>query len=135
VGILPIPVNNDPEVSNRVPVGVPFYWVINNQSKVQDEAKQFLNWMVSSKTGNRYLTDAFGYIPAFDNIKSNLLGGISNDLLTYAGEGKTIPWSFTTWSDGMYNEFAEHTQKYVAGKITYNEMLQDMQDSWVKLAK
>jgi len=135
VGIIPIPVNNDPDVSNRVPVGVPFYWVINNQSKVQEEAKQFLNWMVSSETGNRYLTDEFSYIPAFDNIKSNLLGGISNDLLTYAGEGKTIPWSFTTWHDGMYNEFAEHTQKYVAGKITYDEMLQDMQDSWVKLAK
>lgn len=135
VGIIPIPINNDPIISDRVPVGVPFYWVINNQSEMQEEAKQFLNWMVSSDTGKQYLTDEFGYIPAYDNISSNLLGGISNDLLAYAGEGKTIPWSFTAWHDGMYNEFAEHTQKYVAGKITYNEMLAAMQASWVKLAK
>ncbi len=135
IGILPIPINDDLQVSNKVPVGVPFYWVVNNQSDLQEEAKDFLNWMVSSEKGKSYLTDEFGYIPAFDNIDSNLLGGISNDLLAFAGKGDTIPWSFTTWYGGMYNEFAEHTQKYVAGEITYDVMLQDMQDSWVKLSK
>ncbi len=135
IGILPITLNDDPQVSNKVPVGVPFYWVVNNQSNVQEEAKQFLNWMVSSEKGKSYLTDEFGYIPAFDNIDSNLLGGISNDLLEFAANGDTIPWSFTTWPGGMYNEFAEYTQKYVVGKISFDNMLKEMQKSWVKLSK
>lgn len=135
IGVIPIPINNNPAESDRIPVGVPFYWVINNQSDLQEEAKRFLNWMVSSDIGKSYLTEEFRYIPAFDNIDSKLLGGISRDLLSYAGSGKTIPWSFTTWHNGMYNEFAEHTQKYVAGKISYDEMLQDMQASWMKLAE
>ncbi len=134
VGLLPIPVNNDPTVSGRIPVGVPFYWVVNKDSTMKEDAKKFLNWMVTSEVGRHYITAVFGYIPAFDNISSDLLGGLSKDILTYASQGKTIPWSFTTWHDGMYNEFAEHTQKYVAGKISYDEMLRGMQASWEKLA-
>jgi len=135
IGLLPIPVNNEATVSGRVPVGVPFYWVVNKDSSLNEEAKKFLNWMVSSDTGRRYITDVFGYIPAFDNIRSDKLGGLSRDLMDFAGKGMTIPWSFTTWHDGMYNEFAEHTQMYVAGRVSYNEMLQRMQASWNKLAK
>ncbi|MDA3938867.1 MAG: ABC transporter substrate-binding protein [Spirochaetia bacterium] len=135
VGLLPIPVNNDPAVSGRIPVGVPFYWVVNKESDMKDDAKKFLNWMVSSEVGQRYITEEFGYIPAFDNIKSDSLGGLSQDILTYASKGKTVPWSFTTWHDGMYNEFSEHAQRYVADKISYSEMLKRMQESWVKLAE
>jgi raffinose/stachyose/melibiose transport system substrate-binding protein len=135
VGLLPIPVNNDPAVSGRIPVGVPFYWVVNKESDMKDDAKKFLNWMVSSEVGQRYITEEFGYIPAFDNIKSDSLGGLSQDILTYASKGKTVPWSFTTWHDGMYNEFAEHTQRYVGGGIPYSDMLKSMDASWTKLAK
>ncbi|PKL28847.1 MAG: ABC transporter substrate-binding protein [Spirochaetae bacterium HGW-Spirochaetae-2] len=135
IGLLPIPVNNDADFSGRIPVGVPFYWVVNNQSALQDDAKKFLEWMVTSEFGRSYITEKFAYIPAFDNIDSVSLGGLSRDILDYATQGKTIPWSFTTWHDGMYNEFAEHTQKYVAGRISYDEMLVAMQASWEKLAK
>jgi raffinose/stachyose/melibiose transport system substrate-binding protein len=135
IGLLSIPINNDPSVSDRIPVGVPFYWVINNRSDVQDQAKAFLNWMVSSDVGQHYLTDAFGYIPAYRNMGNDSLGGISADILKYAADGKTIPWSFTTWHDGMYDEFAAHTQQYAAGIISYEEMLNRMQASWTKLSK
>ncbi|MDA3810269.1 MAG: extracellular solute-binding protein [Spirochaetaceae bacterium] len=135
VGLLPIPVNNNAITSDRLPVGVPFYWVVNKDSKVQDDAKNFLNWMVTSEIGQKYITEEFGYIPAFDNISSENLGGLSKDILDYASKGKTIPWSFTTWHDGMYNEFAEHTQRYVGGGIPYSDMLKSMDASWTKLAK
>ncbi len=134
IGLLPIPVNNDPSLSKRTPVGVPFYWVVNNQSDMGEDAKKFLNWMVTSEIGKGYITEEFGYIPAFDNLNSDLLGGLSQDILAAAAEGATIPWSFTTWHDGMYNEFADHTQKYAAGLISYEDMLADMQASWTKLA-
>lgn len=134
IGLLPIPVNNDASLSAKLPVGVPFYWVVNNQSELQQEAKDFLNWMVTSEFGQTYITEKFGYIPAFDNIGSSNLGGLSRDILAYAAKGDTIPWSFTTWHDGMYNEFADYTQKYVAGLITYQQMLEGMQNSWTKLA-
>jgi raffinose/stachyose/melibiose transport system substrate-binding protein len=133
VGLLPFAITDEPSSSDRLPVGVPFYWIINNQSEYVEEAKTFLNWLVSSDTGKHYITEEFGYIPAYDNIHSDSLGGLSRDILEYASQGKTIPWVFTKWHDGMYNEFAEHTQAYVAGKIDYQQMLNNMQKSWDKL--
>lgn len=133
VGLIPIPVNNDPGISDRLPVGVPFYWVVNHDSPNVKEAKQFLDWMVQSDTGRHYILDEFGYIPAFDNMKSTALKGLSKDILAYAAAGKTVPWNFTTWHSGMYDEFAAETQSYVAGKIDYRTMLGQMQASWDKL--
>jgi raffinose/stachyose/melibiose transport system substrate-binding protein len=133
VGLLPFALNDDPGFSDRLPVGVPFYWIVNNQSEYVEEAKTFLDWLVSSDTGKHYITDEFGYIPAYDNISADSLGGLSQDILEYASQGKTIPWVFTKWSNGMYNEFAAHTQSYVAGKMTYAQMLENMQQSWDKL--
>ncbi len=133
VGFLPMPVNNNASEMDKLPVGVPFYFIVNSQSEKQTESKSFLNWMVSSDFGQRYITDEFLFIPAFDNIPADNLKSLSKDLLTYASKGKTIPWPFTMWNDGMYNEFAEHTQAYVGGVHDYQTMLDKMQASWMKL--
>jgi len=135
VGFLPIPINNNATFSDRLPVGVPFYWVVNNQSSVQQEALDFLNWMVTSDFGRSYIGERFGYIPAFYDMEPGFTGGLSQDIQKYAGENKTIPWNFSTWPAGMYNEFAEHTQRYVAGRLTYPEMLQAMDESWKRLSQ
>ncbi len=136
MGLLPEPLNNDAKAMDKVPVGVPFYFVVNSKSSAakQSASKKFLNWLVSSKVGQSYITDKFLSIPAFDNIKSDSLGAISQDILKYASEGKTIPWPFTQWPNGTYNEFADFTQSYVGGKIDFNTMLQKMQDAYRKLS-
>ncbi|MFZ3591323.1 ABC transporter substrate-binding protein [Bacillus sp. DJP31] len=132
MGFLPIPINDDAE-ANSLPVGVPNNWVINKNSENLEEAKLFLNWMVSSETGKRYITEEFAFIPAFDNIEPKGLGSLGQSILEYSKDEKTIPWTWFRWPDGANKEFAATIQEYAAGKIDYDTVLEKFQTTWDNL--
>lgn len=132
MGFLPISITDD-ESSDRLPVGVPNNWVVNKNSEHIEEAKEFLNWMVSSETGKRYITEEFAFIPAFDNIEPTGLGDLGQSILEYSKADKTIPWTWFRWPDGANKEFAATIQEYAAGKIDYDTVLQRFQDTWDNL--
>ncbi|MCK6205686.1 ABC transporter substrate-binding protein [Bacillus infantis] len=132
MGFLPIPISDD-ENADRLPVGVPNNWVLNKNSEHLDEAKLFLEWMVSSDTGKRYLTEEFAFIPAFDNIEASGLGDLGQSILEYSKEEKTIPWTWFRWPDGANKEFAASVQEYAAGKIDYDTLLERFQKTWDNL--
>ncbi|MBM7604360.1 raffinose/stachyose/melibiose transport system substrate-binding protein [Metabacillus crassostreae] len=129
MGFLPIPLNDEAD-ADVLPVGVPNNWVLNKDSEHLEEAKTFLNWMVSSETGKRYITEEFAFIPAFDNIDAAGLGDLGQSILEYSKAEKTIPWTWFRWPDGANKEFAASIQAYSAGKIEYDTMLEQMQASW-----
>ncbi|MDR0136114.1 ABC transporter substrate-binding protein [Metabacillus idriensis] len=132
MGFLPIPISND-ESAGNLPVGVPNNWVLNKNSEHLEEAKTFLDWMVSSETGKRYITEEFAFIPAFDNIEPAGLGDLGTSILEYSKEEKTIPWTWFKWPDGANKEFAAAIQEYAAGKIDYDTLLERFQSSWDNL--
>ncbi|MDC3415819.1 extracellular solute-binding protein [Aquibacillus salsiterrae] len=129
MAFLPIPLNDDAD-ADRLPVGVPNNWVLNKNSENLDEAKAFLNWMVSSETGKRYITEEFAFIPAFDNIEPTGLGALGQSILEYSKDDKTIPWTWFRWPDGANKEFAAKIQEYAAGRIEYSEVLEQFQAIW-----
>ena len=65
VGMLPIPVEG---LEGYLPVGVPQYWVVNNNSDdaVQQAAKDFLDWMYTSDAGKEMVLNDFKFIPAYE---------------------------------------------------------------------
>ncbi|MGM0922194.1 MAG: ABC transporter substrate-binding protein [Bacillota bacterium] len=132
MGFLPIPISND-DSAGKLPVGVPNNWVLNKNSEHLEEAKTFLNWMVSSETGKRFITEEFAFIPAFDNIEPAGLGDLGTSILDYSKEEKTIPWTWFKWPDGANKEFAAAIQEYAAGKIDYDTLLERFQTSWDNL--
>ncbi|WP_054939520.1 ABC transporter substrate-binding protein [Paenibacillus ihuae] len=69
LGILPMPIDDTAEDNNKLYVGVPSNWVIHKNSPVKEEAKLFLDWLVTSETGKRYITKEFQFIPALDSIE------------------------------------------------------------------
>ncbi|MGD6831777.1 ABC transporter substrate-binding protein [Sutcliffiella halmapala] len=132
MGFLPISISDDAD-ANRLPVGVPNNWVLNKNSKHLEEAKTFLNWMVSSETGKKYITEEFAFIPAFDNIEPAGLGDLGQNILEYSKNEQTIPWTWFMWPDGANKEFAASIQEYAAGKIDYDTLLERFQSSWDNL--
>ncbi|ARK31227.1 ABC transporter substrate-binding protein [Halalkalibacter krulwichiae] len=132
MAFLPIPLN-DEEGANRIPVGVPNNWALNKDSEHLEEAKVLLDWMVSSETGQRYMTEEFAFIPAFDNIEPAGLGALGESILEYSVEDKTIPWTWFRWPDGANQDFAATIQEYVAGQIEYEEVLEKFQATWDNL--
>lgn len=136
IGFLPMPINNDSGAMDKLPVGVPNNWVVHKNSEVKEEAKAFLNWLVSSETGQRYITEEFKFIPAFNNIQADeaVLGQLAADIISYSQANKTLSWNWFKFPGGeaTSNEFGNVMQAYVAGQFNKEEFLKQLQAAWEK---
>lgn len=132
LGLMPIPINDDVALNDNLFVGPPTNWVIYKDSPVKEEAKEFLNWLVTSDTGRHYLTDKFEFIPAFKSVKAekSAMGTMSQDVVSYVEQGKVLGWYFSRFPDGVAQEFGASMQKYVAHKIDAKQMLDELQAAW-----
>ncbi|PFH87098.1 ABC transporter substrate-binding protein [Bacillus sp. AFS088145] len=133
LGLLPIPINDDKAAMDKIPVGVPNNWVVNKNSKNKEEAKKFLNWMVSSDTGKKYIVEKFKFIPAIKTIEGKGLGPIADDIQKYSADGKVLSWNWFKYPNGATNEFGASMQAYVGGQKNPQQLLQSLQDTWDKL--
>ena len=132
MGFVPLAINDDTKVSGSIPVGVPMYWVANKDSKVNKEAKEFLDWMVTSKTGQEALVKDMNMIPAFTNFTVESDNKLNKSISEYNKAGKTLPWAFTGFPDGftMFNIgpiFSEFLNTDM-GDAAKKDMLQKIQD-------
>ncbi len=137
IGFLPMPISDDAEANDKLPVGVPNNWVINKNSEVKDEAKKFLNWMVTSEIGKKYITEEFKFIPAFKTIPADakVLGPLAADIIAYSKEGKTISWNWFKFPGGeaTSKKFGDIMQAYIAKSKTKDQMLNEFQTTWDSL--
>lgn len=123
MGLVPLALGDDPATSGSIPVGIPWYFVVTKDSPVKEEAKIFLNWLLNEKAGQQELAVTLNSIPAYDHFDVNLAGGISNAVLEYSMEGRTIPWIFSLWPQGYPKNASDILQEYIAGKIDFSEAL------------
>ncbi|WP_315071476.1 ABC transporter substrate-binding protein [uncultured Clostridium sp.] len=133
MGFVPLAINDDPKMSGSIPVGVPMYWVVNKDSKVNKEAREFLDWMVSSKAGQESLVKDMDMIPAFTNFTVQSDNPLNKSINEYNKAGKTLPWAFTNLPDGFNkNSLAPLFSKFIntdMGEQAKKDMLQGIQDA------
>lgn len=133
MGFVPLAINNDIKVSGSIPVGVPMYWVVNKDSAVNKEAKEFLDWMVTSKTGQESLVKDMSMIPAFTNFTVESDNTLNKSISEFNKAGKTIPWAFTNLPDGFtMNNIGPLFSKFLTtdmGAQAKKDMLQGIQDA------
>ncbi|WP_028544752.1 ABC transporter substrate-binding protein [Paenibacillus taiwanensis] len=137
LGVLPMPIDNDAAKNDKLLVGVPNNWVVNKNSKVKEEAKTFLNWMVSSDIGKQYIAKEFKFIPAFSTIPATAedLGDIAAEVTKYSQDNKVLSWNWFKYPDGVTQEFGNSIQAYIAGKMDKTALLVDFQKAWDNLKK
>ncbi|MDO5517548.1 MAG: ABC transporter substrate-binding protein [Clostridium sp.] len=135
MGFVPMCINNDAndKVNTSIPVGVPMYWVVNKDSKVNSEAKEFLDWMVESETGQESLVNDMNMIPAFTNFKPESANALNRSITEYNKAGKTVKWAFTDFPDGFtLNNIGPVFSKYLdtdMGPDAQKEALQGFKDA------
>lgn len=136
IGVLPMPINDDEALNDNIFVGVPNNWVVNKNSANKEEAKKFLEWMVTSETGKRYTVEEFKFIPALKTItyEPEQLGTIAASIQEYVQADKTLGWQWPKLPDGTSQEFGALMQAYVAKKITKEELFKQMDETVKKLA-
>ncbi|MCB2296369.1 ABC transporter substrate-binding protein [Clostridium tagluense] len=139
IGILPTPLDGVKE--GCIPVGVPMYWAIN--SSKDDAAKKasadFLNWLYTSDRGKEMIIKDFKFIPAlkgFEGANLQPQDALGKDVLKYVNEGKTMPWVFMGYPTGWGMEkFGTDVQKYTAGTITWDKLVENVKKSWADSRK
>ncbi|MFO7780244.1 MAG: ABC transporter substrate-binding protein [Spirochaetia bacterium] len=132
LGVIPLLINDDSQM-DRIPVGVPWYFVVNAQaSEAEIEAgKEFINFMMISDTGQRYTVEEFGHIPAYQGASAEGLGGVGQGILSYTDQNKAIPWVFGQWPDDFAQQDAfNNLQAYVADRQSWDETLQALDEAW-----
>lgn len=139
MGLLPMPIEGAKEDS--VPVGVPMYWSVNSKkdSNTKKAAKAFLNWLYTSDEGKKMIIQDFKFIPAlkgYDSSELQPVDPISKELTQYEKNGKTMTWVFMGYPTGWgQNKLGADIQKYTAGEMTWDKLVEDAKATWADARK
>ncbi|MEK3902447.1 MULTISPECIES: ABC transporter substrate-binding protein [unclassified Paenibacillus] len=137
IGMFPMPINDDAAMNDKLSVGVPANLVVNKESGSKEEAKTFLNWLVTSDMGKEYIVKKWKFIPALSTIPATPedIGLLGADVWNYVKEGKVYGLQASKFPDGVTQEFASSIQELIAGKVDEAGWEKSMQAAWDKLKK
>lgn len=131
IGMIPMPFDG---MDDHLPVGVPQYWVVNNDSSDEEvqAAKDFLDWMYTSEEGKEMVLNEFKFIPAYEGYDTEQISDpLSQIVYEYASEGKTIGWTFMGTPVGWNEDvLAVNFQKYLNGDMEWEEVVEESIKSW-----
>ncbi|PMD72259.1 ABC transporter substrate-binding protein [Companilactobacillus nuruki] len=137
IGMIPIPV---PGEEGKMPVGTSLYWAVNSKKSTAEQkaAKDFLDWMYTSKAGKKDVVEKLHYVPAYkgyDNYKMS--DPLTSAVFEYSKANKTTGWVFpgytgTSWDPDVAQP---NLQKYLSGKQSWDKTVQNMKDGWAKQQK
>lgn len=137
IGMFPMPINDDAEKNDKMTVGIPANLVVNKDSASKEEAKTFLNWLVTSDMGKEYIVKKWKFIPALSTIEATPedIGMLGSDVWNYVKENKVYGLQSSKFPDGVTQEFASVIQQFIADKVDVNGWMSGMQAAWDKLKK
>lgn len=126
LGMMAVPLLDAPNVFT----GVPNNWIVNNKSEHAEEAKAFLNWMVTSETGKRFIATDFKFVPALTSIEADpaAVGDIAADFATFsaANPGQVKSWNWDRFPDGITQQWGSAMQEYLGKQITGDQLLEKL---------
>ena len=135
MGIMPLPIKGN----DKLAVSVPACWYVSSQAAEGEiaEAKKFIEWLYTSESGERYLTEEFGFIPVVSTMESKNLDPLSQSVADYAAEGKTIGWAMNAyWPSGIVDVYlVPVVQEFFTTDMSGTEFLEKLTDAFVEAGK
>ncbi len=134
-GFLPYVLGNDTEdpVNNSIFAGASKQVMIDSvqaTEEQQEAAKEFLDWVVFSETGQRMLVEDAAVIPSTNNNTNAVLDPLGQDIQAKMEAGETLSGSALTPSD-HWGVLGAAMQKYLAGESTKEELAADINTYWL----
>ncbi len=137
IKMLPIYTGINGEEKQGISIGTENYLAINkNADKERREASiAFLEWLFSSETGKKYVTEKLGFITPFNTFKENELPNdpLAKEIARYmADENVTnTPWSFTAFpSEAFKKSVGGALLDYVQGDKSFDEVTKTIKEKW-----
>lgn len=142
VRFLPIYTGIEGEKGQGLCIGTENYLAVND--KASDEQKKasldFLEWLFSSETGKKYVTEKLNFITPFNTFSEDDLPSdpLAKEISRYLNDDgvKNIPWIFAGFpSETFKNDVGSALLDYVQGNKTWDEVEKTAKDSWKREAK
>lgn len=144
-GLMPLPISNDPSSygNDSISVGVPFYFMVDEEQSTDEEragAMDFLEWFITSPEGQlRYagpIEDGFmNFIPVYDGFEVQPSTFMSQNIAEYVNAGKTLEWMNSYYPAGGQNLYGDSGQRLITGAITGDEYAAEIEAAWLGEAK
>ena len=137
IKFMPLYIGVDGEKSQGLCIGTENYIAINKYASEEQQKKSldFLNWLFTSETGKRYVTNELDYITPFDTFKEDELprDPLAREVVRYMNDTSvtTVPWIFTSFpSDVFKAEVGGALLEYVQGGKNWKAVDQTIKDKW-----
>ena len=137
IKMLPIYTGINGEEKQGISIGTENYLAINkNADKERREASiAFLEWLFSSETGKKYVTEKLGFITPFNTFKENELPNdpLAKEIARYMADENVAntPWSFTAFpSEAFKKSVGGALLDYVQGDKSFDEVTKTIKEKW-----
>lgn len=137
VHMLPIYTGHKGEEKQGLNIGTENFFSINSQASEADQKASidFVNWLITSETGKKFMVNELGFIPPFstfseseqpsDPLAQEVVKSMANP------DTQTIPWVFTTFpSQTFKDDFGAALAQYAAGQMTWDDVVKQFVTQW-----
>lgn len=133
LGFLGEPVGEDPAKA-RIMADANILYRLNKDSKNLAAAKKWLQWLITSESGRKFIVQECKFIPTLRGVKPPNTQ-LANETASFMKNKLTYPWLQGYWPDGWETQLGSSLQSYCGGAKTKQQVMDELDKSWVTLAK
>lgn len=137
IKFLPIYIGINGEEQQGLCIGTENYFAINkNVSEESQKASlDFLDWLFSSETGKKFVTDELDFITPFNTFSEDEQPNdpLAREVIRYMNDQNitSVPWIFTSFPSDTYKaEVGNALLDYVQGDKKWNDVVRVIKDTW-----
>jgi raffinose/stachyose/melibiose transport system substrate-binding protein len=139
-GIMPLPTSNNAKAygNNSISVGVPGYFMIDNQQSKPEQragAIDFLTWLYLSPAGQKLVSGApaaggMNFIPVYKGTTVKATTFMANEISTYVKANRALEWMNTYYPAGGQELYGASGQKFITDNITSEQYAAELEKAW-----
>ncbi len=140
-GIMPLPVSNNAKDygNTQIPVGVPGYFMIDQEQSTTWQRKgaiDFLTWLYTSPQGQKRVAGpveegGMNFIPVYKGFKIEPKTYMAKEISKFVVAGKTLDWMNSYYPAGLQEEVGKVSmQQYFTDKISAAELAKAIENAW-----
>lgn len=137
IKMLPIYTGIKGEEKQGICIGTENYFAINKKAteEQQKASLAFLEWLFSSETGKKYVTEKLGFITPFNTFTEKEIPSdpLAREITRYMKDGnlKTIPWVFNAFPGEVFKKtVGDALLEYAQGKKDWDKLKSETVKSW-----
>lgn len=137
VKMLPIYIGIDGEENQGLCIGTENYIAVNSQvsQEKQEASLKFLEWLFSSETGKKYVTQELNFISPFNTFDDNEMPSdpLSKEALRWMNKKniESVPWIFTSFPGDIFKEnIGSSLLEFIQGNKDWDYVREQIVSSW-----